>query len=98
MKHQVAWERVLNGELHTSAYCVRKGLTRKANMAYNLKKWVRKPAEHITLASCPTDGRPPAVLPCVYCHARTCTDICCSGIFTGMREVLVQPFASTLRV
>ena len=36
------WDRALNGTLYTSAYCVRKGLTRKANMAYNLKKWASK--------------------------------------------------------
>ena len=26
----------------TSAYCVRKGLTRKANMAHNFNKWISK--------------------------------------------------------
>ena len=36
------WSRVLAGQLHASAYCVRKGLIRKSQFAYHVKKWAAK--------------------------------------------------------
>jgi hypothetical protein len=39
---RVDWGRVHEGATTASSYCVRKGLTRKAQLAVNLKKWVSK--------------------------------------------------------
>ena len=36
------WSRVLAGDLHASAYCIRKGLIRKSQFAYHVKKWAAK--------------------------------------------------------
>ena len=36
------WSRVLAGNLHASAYCVRKGLIRKSQFAYHVTKWAAK--------------------------------------------------------
>lgn len=39
---QLEWERVLGGELVANAYCVRKGLIRKAQLAFNIEKFLAK--------------------------------------------------------
>jgi len=39
---RVDWSRVLAGDLHTTAYCVRKGLIRKSQFAYHVSKWAAK--------------------------------------------------------
>ena len=40
---RIDWERVLTAQtLHTCAYCVRKGLIRKSNLAFSVRKWVAK--------------------------------------------------------
>jgi len=41
---RIDWERVHAGAQAASSYCVRKGLTRKAHLAFNLKKWAAKHA------------------------------------------------------
>ena len=39
---EIHWERVLSGRLVASSYCVRKGLTRKANFAKHISKVIEK--------------------------------------------------------
>ena len=39
---RIDWARVLGGNLHTTAYCVRKGLIRKSQFAYHTRKWAAK--------------------------------------------------------
>ena len=41
---RIDWARVHASEQAASSYCVRKGLTRKAHLAFNLKKWAAKHA------------------------------------------------------
>ena len=47
------WKRVLAGHLHASAYCVRKGLIRKSNLAFSVKKWVSKHPESVLATGVP---------------------------------------------
>ena len=47
------WERVLAGSLHASAYCVRKGLIRKSNLAFSVKKWVSKHPDSVLATGVP---------------------------------------------
>eukprot|EP01025_Chloroclados_australasicus_P033285 TRINITY_DN3389_c0_g1_i1.p1 TRINITY_DN3389_c0_g1~~TRINITY_DN3389_c0_g1_i1.p1 ORF type:complete len:450 (-),score=50.64 TRINITY_DN3389_c0_g1_i1:324-1673(-) len=47
---RVHWEKVLQGEQYTGCYCVRKGLIRKAHLAFNIKKWVSKRGAQSKLA------------------------------------------------
>jgi len=47
------WEKVLAGQLHTAGFCVRKGLIRKAQLAYNLKRWAAKHPESLLAAATP---------------------------------------------
>ena len=43
---RIDWERVLTAQdMHTCAYCVRKGLIRKSNLAFSVRKWVAKHPE-----------------------------------------------------
>ena len=50
---RVDWTRVLAGDLHAAAYCVRKGLIRKSQFAYNLKKWASKHPGSVLVAGVP---------------------------------------------
>eukprot|EP01026_Neomeris_dumetosa_P058956 TRINITY_DN5502_c1_g1_i7.p1 TRINITY_DN5502_c1_g1~~TRINITY_DN5502_c1_g1_i7.p1 ORF type:complete len:445 (-),score=52.52 TRINITY_DN5502_c1_g1_i7:235-1569(-) len=39
---RVHWDQVLEGKQYVGCYCVRKGLIRKAHLAFNIKKWASK--------------------------------------------------------
>lgn len=39
---RVEWDRVLRGQFMANSYLVRKGLIRKAQLAFNLRKWAAK--------------------------------------------------------
>ena len=46
---RIDWPAVHKGATMASSYCVRKGITRKAQLAVNLKKWIAKrPASPLT--------------------------------------------------
>jgi hypothetical protein len=47
------WTRVLAGDLHAAAYCVRKGLIRKSQFAYHVKKWAAKHPGSVLAAGVP---------------------------------------------
>ena len=39
---EMDWDEVSLGHVHSCCYCIRKGLIRKAQIAFNAKKWAAK--------------------------------------------------------
>lgn len=50
---KVEWERVMARKLVSNSYCVRKGLIRKAQLSFNLKKWSTKHPSSILARAIP---------------------------------------------
>ncbi len=49
----IDWEAVLRGELMANAYCIRKGLSRKAQLSIYLNKYIKKHADSILKKAVP---------------------------------------------